>query len=41
MSFSSSPNDKISDEITYLDAVEFISKGYKDWEFVLDVKRFV
>ena len=40
MNMSSSDNEEISDEITALDASEFIAATFDNCEFVLDIRMF-
>ena len=38
--YTSSPLDKISDDITSLDAAEYINNQHNDYGFALDVRMF-
>ena len=40
MNIASSPTDEISDDITALDASEFIEAQYDNCQFALDVRMF-
>ena len=40
MIYTSGPLDEVSDDITNINAVEYIKEQYSDCEFALDVRMF-